>query len=403
MKKRVIAGVVALALVGAGVWWMTRSTVPDDALVLYGNVDVRQVSLAFGGSERIHELRAEEGDRVQPGQVLAVLDTRTLALQVEQARAAVEAQEQALLRLRNGSRPEEVGQAQARAEAAAADTVLAQQELNRLRNIAQDTDGRAVSRQELEQAAARLRVALAQKQDASKALELTRLGPRDEDIAEAEALLRATRVELALLEHRLAQAELKAPAAAVIRSRLLEVGDMASPQKPVFALALADPKWIRAYITEPQLGHVRAGMPARVSTDSHPDQAIDGTVGYISSVAEFTPKSVQTEELRTSLVYEIRVRVRDTDDRLRLGMPATVTLALEPEILLLDEPTAGMSAQETRESIRLIERIARERREWRLSYQPLTSSWRVSQGGLGQSFASQAEALAATVATEVQP
>ncbi|AYW66782.1 MAG: HlyD family efflux transporter periplasmic adaptor subunit [Pseudomonas aeruginosa] len=329
MKKRVIAGVVALALVGAGVWWMTRSTVPDDALVLYGNVDVRQVSLAFGGSERIHELRAEEGDRVQPGQVLAVLDTRTLALQVEQARAAVEAQEQALLRLRNGSRPEEVGQAQARAEAAAADTVLAQQELNRLRNIAQDTDGRAVSRQELEQAAARLRVALAQKQDASKALELTRLGPRDEDIAEAEALLRATRVELALLEHRLAQAELKAPAAAVIRSRLLEVGDMASPQKPVFALALADPKWIRAYITEPQLGHVRAGMPARVSTDSHPDQAIDGTVGYISSVAEFTPKSVQTEELRTSLVYEIRVRVRDTDDRLRLGMPATVTLALD--------------------------------------------------------------------------
>lgn len=329
MKKPVIAGVFALALVGAGAWWMTRSTAPDDVLVLHGNVDVRQVSLAFEGSERIHELRAEEGDRVQAGQVLAVLDTRTLALQAEHARAAVEAQEQVLLRLRNGFRPEEVDQAQARAEAAAADAVLAEQELNRLRNIAQETNGLAVSHQDLDRTTARLRVARAQVQDTGKALELTRLGPRDEDIAQAEAQLRATRAELALLEHRLVQAELRAPSAAVIRSRLLEVGDMASPRKPVFALALADPKWIRAYVTEPQLGHVRAGMPARVSTDSHPDQTIDGTVGYISSVAEFTPKSVQTEELRTSLVYEIRVRVQDTGDRLRLGMPATVTLALD--------------------------------------------------------------------------
>lgn len=160
---------------------------------------------------------------------------------------------------------------------------------------------------------------------------MAELGPRAEDIAQAAAQLEAARAEMALLQHRIAEAELKAPTDAVIRSRLLEKGDMASPQKPVFALALTDPKWIRAYIAEPQLGRVRPGMKARIATDSHPGQTIEGIVGYISSVAEVTPKSVQTEELRTSLVYEIRVLVNDSEDRLRLGMPATVTLVLDEE------------------------------------------------------------------------
>jgi len=103
---------------------------------------------------------------------------------------------------------------------------------------------------------------------------------------------------------------------------------MASPQRPVYTLALTEPKWVRAYLSEPDLGRVRPGMRARVYTDSQPDRAIDGQVGYISSVAEFTPKTVQTETLRTSLVYEIRIRVDDPQDRLRLGMPATVRLDL---------------------------------------------------------------------------
>lgn len=101
---------------------------------------------------------------------------------------------------------------------------------------------------------------------------------------------------------------------------------MASPQRPVYTLAIYDPKWIRAYVNETDLGRIKLGMAAHVLTDSYPGQAIAGKVGYISSVAEFTPKNVQTETLRTSLVYEVRVLVQDPDDRLRLGMPATVTI-----------------------------------------------------------------------------
>jgi len=106
----------------------------------------------------------------------------------------------------------------------------------------------------------------------------------------------------------------------------MEPGEMASPQKPVFSLAVTDPKWIRAYVSEPDLGKVSPGMAASVAVDSFPERRFEGWVGFISPVAEFTPKAVQTAELRTSLVYDVRVFVKDPADALRLGMPATVCL-----------------------------------------------------------------------------
>src|SRR5208283_2796588 len=120
--------------------------------------------------------------------------------------------------------------------------------------------------------------------------------------------------------HYLEECRLLAPVTAVVRSRLMEPGDMADPLHPVLALAVLSPKWVRAYVSEPDLGWIKLGDAASVSTDSRPGQAIPGRVGYISSVAEFTPKTVETQELRTSLVYEIRVLVEDPGDHLRLGM-----------------------------------------------------------------------------------
>lgn len=120
-------------------------------------------------------------------------------------------------------------------------------------------------------------------------------------------------------------ADLVAPTAGVIRSRLLEPGEMASPAKPVVSIAIVDPKWVRAYVTEPELAKVAPGAAASVTVDGY-DRALSGTVGFISSVAEFTPHAIQTAELRTSLVYEVRVLVDDPNDILRLGMPATIRL-----------------------------------------------------------------------------
>ena len=163
-----------------------------------------------------------------------------------------------------------------------------------------------------------------------QALELAILGPRKEEIAENEARLRAQEAQLAFLRQQLADAQLKAPMDAVVRTRLMEPGDMASPQKPVFSLAIVDPKWVRAYVSEVDLGKVHPGMKASVVVDSFPDRRFEGWVGFISPVAEFTPKIVQTDELRTTLVYEVRVFVKDPSDELRLGMPATVLLTPKP-------------------------------------------------------------------------
>jgi HlyD family secretion protein len=126
----------------------------------------------------------------------------------------------------------------------------------------------------------------------------------------------------------LGDATLVAPMNAVVRSRLVEPGDMASPQRPALSLAITDPKWVRAYVTETELGQVHPGMKAGVTVDAFAKRSFPGWVGFISPVAEFTPKSVETTDLRTSLVYEIRVFVTDPDDELRLGMPATVHLPL---------------------------------------------------------------------------
>lgn len=329
MRKILLPVLILLAAAAYFGWHYSQAERNAGELELYGNVDIRQVSLAFTQSERIGEVLAEEGDQVEKGQLLATLDTRTLTLQVKRAEAAIAAQQQQVEKLHNGSRPEEIAQAAAQFSAAEAELELAQSQLNRLEDVKRRTDGRGVSAQDIDSAATRVRAARAQLAVQSETLKLAKTGPRDEDIAAAEAQLETQKAELALLNHQLDQSRLIAPTDARVRSRLLEPGDIASPQRPVFTLALNDPKWVRVYVSEPDMGHLKPGMSARVYTDTFPDPPVAGTIGYISSVAEFTPKNVQTESLRTALVYEVRVLVEDPDNRLRMGMPATVRIELD--------------------------------------------------------------------------
>ena len=323
--------VVVIALIAGVVWWLNRRESAPGELVAYGNVDLRQVQLSFNNSERIAAVLVQEGDRVRKGQLVARLDTRRLEPQVAQAEAQVAAQRQVVQRLRSGSRPEEIAQARANVESAKADSVNARQQYDRIKSAAEMSAGRAVRQQDVDSAKAALQVAEAKLAVNERALELAVIGPRKEDIAEAEARLRANEAQLALLRQQLVDAELLAPIDAVVRTRILEPGDMASPQKPVFSLAITDPKWVRAYVSEPDLGKIHEGMAAAVAVDSFPQRRFEGWVGFISPVAEFTPKAVQTEELRPSLVYEVRVFVKDQSDELRLGMPATVYLNTDKE------------------------------------------------------------------------
>jgi len=322
-------GIIALVLVvvvavAGGAWWLGHRHTARTEITLYGNVDLREVDLPFNDSERVEAVLVSEGDKVVRGQVLARLDTGRLAPQADQSAA----QQQVVDKLRSGSRPEEIAEARATVAESQADATDARAKYDRLASLSRSSSGRALSRQDLDDAKSAAEAAQARLAVNQQALRLQVIGPRREDIAQAQAQLDGDRAQLALLRRELADAVLVAPMNAVVRSRLVEPGEIVSPQKPVFSLAIVDPKWVRAYVTEVDLGHVHPGMKASVTADAFAGRKFDGWVGFISPVAEFTPKTVQTPELRTSLVYEVRVFVKDPADDLRLGMPATVHLPL---------------------------------------------------------------------------
>jgi HlyD family secretion protein len=246
---------------------------------------------------------------------------------IAQARAQAAAQRAVVDKLRQGSRPQEIEQARAAVAAAKADADMARTSHRRLVTLSGTSGGNAiVAQSQIDAARAGLDAATARLTAAEQGLELAIAGPRREDVAQAEAQWKAGKAQVALLERQYADAELIAPVGGVVRSRLLEPGEIASPQRPVLSLAVVDPKWVRAYVSEPDLARVRPGMGTEVSIDGQPGRSFAGRVGFVSPVAEFTPRAIQTEELRTSLVYEVRIIVTDPDDVLRLGMPATVRL-----------------------------------------------------------------------------
>jgi len=322
----IIAVLVVAAGAGAFAWWWLdhRSSAPIE-LVLYGNIDLRQVALPFNNNERIATVLVQEGDAVHKGQLLAKMDTSRLEPQVAQAKAQAAAQKAVVQRMHNGSRPEEIAQARANLASAKADADNARRLYEREKSLLEKG---SATQQDFDNSKAAMDVANAKVEVNQKALDLAVAGPRIEDVAQAEAQLGANEAQLAFVRRQLADADLIAPVDGIVRSRLMEPGEMASPQRPVFSLAIIDPKWVRTYVSERDLGKTRTGMRATVTVDSFPGRAFEGWIGFVSPIAEFTPKAVETEELRTSLLYEVRVFVKDPGNDLPLGIPATVHLPL---------------------------------------------------------------------------
>lgn len=327
-KQRALLAVAAVLVmaVAVGIYFHVRDTVSRTGhLTIYGNTDIREVQLAFNDSGRIESLKVQEGDRVHKGEVLAVLDPVRFADAVAQAKGALAAAQQVLARLNAGSRPEEIMEARADAAAARATWRNARITYRRQRILAREHYVPTQARDNAEQA---MKAARAHWEHTTQALRLAIKGPRKEDIAAGQAKVEADIATLALARRALADTRLYAPDDGVIENRILEPGDMANPATPVFTLALDNPVWARAYLPERALGHVHLGMRALIESDSFPGKAFKGWVGFISPTAEFTPKSVETTQLRTDLVYRVRIYACNPNGQLRLGMPVTVTIPL---------------------------------------------------------------------------
>ncbi|WP_291373886.1 HlyD family efflux transporter periplasmic adaptor subunit [Acinetobacter sp. UBA6720] len=328
MKKSHVAVLIGLVLLGSAVayWWLNRDKDDAQHIVLYGNVDIRQVSLAFETAGRIKNMTVQEGDRVKKGQVLAHLNTESLSIQAQQADAQLQVQQQTLNEQAAGNRPEEIAQAKAQVGSAKAQLENADKQYQRLAVLNNSSLGQAVSKQEVDAAKSTMKTAEAALRESEANLQLLLKGVRKEDREAAKAQYDSTKASLDLIKYQIAQSELRSPVDGVVRARLQEVGDMTTSSKSVYTIALTDPKWVRVYASETELGQIKMGSTATILRDSQPDQPITGKIGYISSVAEFTPKTVQTEDIRTTLVYEVRIHVNDPNDQLKMGQPVTVNI-----------------------------------------------------------------------------
>jgi HlyD family secretion protein len=325
LTRGLLTGIALSAAVAGTFLFLRMRRAAGDVLTLYGNIDIREVQLAFNDSDRIVRMFVQEGDFVRRGELLAELDSRRYAANADKARRTVEAQKQVLTRLLNGSRPEEIVQARWTMQALLATVRNAEVTYRRDLELRRK---QVISQQTLDDAESKYREAIGNYNAARQAWILAVKGPRIEDIDNARAALKADEAALALAERELADTRLYAHSAGIIEDRILEPGDMASPGVPAFTMALSNPIWVRAYVPEAHLGRIRLGMKAAITTDSYPKKESPGWIGYISPVAEFTPKNVETPELRTRLVYQVRVYACNSQNELRLGMPATVTVAL---------------------------------------------------------------------------
>ena len=321
-KRNVFLLLVAAAVLVAGgfvAYDLTRDGAR--ALKLYGSIDMRTVDLAFEESGRIKAVLVEEGARVSAGQKLAQLETRRYEIARETAAAQVDVAQKELQLLLAGSRQEEIDAARAELEAAQSSYRFAQRTCARESKL-----GEATTKLRVDEACSQAKVSAAQAKAAQKQLDLLLAGTRIEQIEVARANLELAEASLADAQRALENCTLLSPSEGVIRTRLREKGDMVSAQSAVYELALMNPLWARVWVDEVNLGRVAPGQKVRVKVDSYPDQTFEAVVGFVSSVAEFTPKTVQTEDLRTSLVYEVRATVADPQGLLRLGMPVTVEL-----------------------------------------------------------------------------
>jgi HlyD family secretion protein len=330
MKHKIIGLLIILGILGGLVWffWIKKEESPDNIIKLYGNVDIRQLNLGFRVSGKLQEMIPEEGDPVEANSVIAILDREPYQDEVNQLEAQIEVDQARLNELLAGTRQEEKGQARAIVEEREASL---QNTLSILEKYEKGVEAGVVSKQQYDTAKNQKDQAEASLKAAKQSLKQAINGPRIQDIQAARATLKATKARLDKAINNMSYTILEAPSDAVILTRVKEPGAVVMTGETIYTLSINSPKWIQSYIEEEKLGRIAPGMPVEIKTDSYPDKIYKGQVGFISPVAEFTPKSVETEELRTSLVYRVRFVVKDKENELRQGMPVTAYIYPEQQ------------------------------------------------------------------------
>jgi HlyD family secretion protein len=328
MKRRLPILILLAALIAAGVYFYPRwknNHAPVMKLRYSGNIEAHESQLSFKVQGRIVQLPIEEGQWVEPGTLIARLDTDDFRQRVNVDQANVKVRESSLALTLAGTRHQEVQAAQQAMLQAQADLDQRKLDFARAQQLfAKD----AISAQDRDVADTNLKRAQAAFQQAKARYDEAVEGARKEEIQVAEANVKQARANLGLSKVTLDNATLLAPGAGVITVRQAEIGEVVSPGTPVATLADLDHLWLRAYVPETDLGKIRWGLAATVRTDTYPSKTYKGRISFISPQAEFTPKSVQTFQERVTLVYRIKIDLENSNHELKPGMPADAEIDL---------------------------------------------------------------------------
>lgn len=319
-----LALIVVVALAAAYGGWRWYENRQHDALTLYGNVDIRTVNLSFRVGGRLVSLAVDEGDAVKAGQPLGELDKAPYENALMQAEANVATAQAKYELVMDGYRAEEIAQAAAAVRQAQAAYDYAQNFLQRQQGLWQR---RVISANDLENARSSRDQAQAQLKSAQDKLSQFRAGNRPQEIAQAKASLQQAQAQLAQARLDLHDTLLVAPSDGTLLTRAVEPGTMLNAGSTVLTLSLTHPVWVRAYVDEVNLSQAQPGREVLLYTDARPDRPYHGKIGFVSPTAEFTPKTVETPDLRTDLVYRLRIIVTDADGALRQGMPVTLVFS----------------------------------------------------------------------------
>jgi HlyD family secretion protein len=329
-RKRIAPIVLVAGAVGAALYFTVfRGTGNDEELLASGTVEATEASLGFQVPGRVERVAPREGDRVESNAELAALERSELDARLAQARAQLAAARALLAELQAGSRTEEIAQAREAFRAATDRHTDAQRDFERVQRL---FEGGAVSQEAFDKAKLALDVATRQRDQAEQQLQLVEAGPRPERIAAQRAAVAQAEAAISQVEAQLANTVIRAPFAGVVTVRHREPGETVGAGVPVLTVINLEDRWVRIYIREDRLGAVQLGQSATIRSDTWPDREYTGTVSFISSEAEFTPRNVQTTEERVKLVYAVKVRITgDPANELKPGMPADVRLGSAPE------------------------------------------------------------------------
>lgn len=294
----------------------------ENNLTFYGNIDTRTVNVGFRFLGKIENITKDEGEIVKKDEILVKLDTASLEKSLEELNEKIFASKLELSKLQTGYRQEEILEAKAAMEEAIENLNKTKDTYNRQANLfktkSTSEENFTISQLNYKQALATL--------DKAKALyELRKNGYRDEDIKIQESNLKSLEIQAEKLKIDLNDSIIKAPVDGVILTRFKEIGAITNAGESILEIAKTDEFWVRAYIDEKNLGNIKPGLKMSIQTDSR-DENYEGAIGFISPVAEFTPKNIETQELRADLVYSFRVIVKNPDDKIRQGMPVTLKI-----------------------------------------------------------------------------